>query len=43
VEALRKHGLSDTEIDRRLFPKKPLITHVSNGEWSSLHMVRTLR
>ncbi len=43
VEALRKEGLSNIEIDRRLFPKKPLITRVSKGEWSSLHMVKTLR
>ncbi len=43
VNALRKQGLSDEEIDRRLFPKKPLITRVSNGEWASLHMVKTLR
>lgn len=43
VEELRRRGLSDGAIDRRLFPKKPLITYVSQGEWSSLQMVRTLR
>ncbi len=42
VSALRAEGLPDEAIDRRLFPGKPLITHVSRGEWSSLHMVRTL-
>lgn len=43
VAALRAKGLPDEAIDRRLFPQKPLITRVSRGEWSSLHMVRTLR
>lgn len=42
VSALRAQGLPDEAIDRRLFPQKPLITYVSRGEWSSLHMVRTL-
>jgi len=42
VEELRRQGLSDEAIDRRLFPRKPLITYVSGGEWSSLQMVRTL-
>ncbi|MGC8763908.1 MAG: MBL fold metallo-hydrolase [Acidobacteriota bacterium] len=42
VEDLRRRGLSDAAIDRRLFPRKPLITYVSRGEWSSLQMVRTL-
>ncbi len=42
VEALREQGLSDEEIDRRLFPSKPLISRVSGGEWASLHMIKTL-
>ncbi len=42
VEALRGEGLSDEEIDVRLFPSKPLITRVSRGEWASLHMIKTL-
>ena len=42
VEVLRNHGLSDEQIDRRLFPSKPLITRVSRGEWASLNMIRTL-
>ncbi len=42
VEELRRQGLSDEAVDRRLFPRRPLITYVSGGEWSSLQMVRTL-
>lgn len=42
VEELRREGLSDEAIDRRLFPHRPLLTFVSRGEWSSLQMVRTL-
>ena len=42
VSALRRCGLTDRAIDRRLFPRRPAITYLSGGEWSSLHMVRTL-
>jgi glyoxylase-like metal-dependent hydrolase (beta-lactamase superfamily II) len=28
-------------IDRILFPKKPALTHISLGEWSSLNLVRS--
>ena len=43
VEGLRAKGMDDRAIDRALFPKKPLLTYVSRGEWSSLNMVRTLK
>jgi glyoxylase-like metal-dependent hydrolase (beta-lactamase superfamily II) len=43
VEALRAKGMDEGAIDRALFPKKPLLTYVSRGEWSSLNMVRTLK
>lgn len=42
VAGLRAQGLDDRSIDRRLFPRKPLITYFSRGEWASLHMVRTV-
>ena len=42
VSELRERGMGDRAIDRALFPKKPLLTHLSRGEWSSLNMVRTL-
>jgi glyoxylase-like metal-dependent hydrolase (beta-lactamase superfamily II) len=41
VAELRRLGLSDEAIDRRLFPRRPAITYLSRGEWSSLQMVRT--
>lgn len=41
VAALRRKGLSDPAIDRRLFPRRPALTYLSRGEWSSLQMVRT--
>ena len=41
VAALRREGLDDRAIDRRLFPHRPAITFVSRGEWSSLRMVQT--
>lgn len=43
VAELRAKGMEDRAIDRALFPKKPLLTYVSRGEWSSLNMVRTLK
>jgi len=39
---LEKQGMGLKEIDRTLFPKKPLITYLSRGEWSSRHLLRTL-
>ena len=42
VAELRRQGLDDRAIDRRLFPSKPLISFVSRGEWASSHMVRTV-
>ena len=42
VADLRAQGLDDRAIDRRLFPRKPLITYFSRGEWASIHMVRTV-
>ncbi len=41
VADLRVQGLDDRAIDRRLFPRRPLISRFSMGEWASLHMVRT--
>ncbi|HWQ76478.1 MAG TPA: MBL fold metallo-hydrolase [Syntrophomonas sp.] len=41
VNELREQGLNDRRIDNILFPRKPPITYVSRGEWSSLNMVRT--
>ncbi len=41
VNNLKKQGLNDRQIDRRLFPQKSPITYVSRGEWSSLNLVRT--
>ncbi|MEQ8201149.1 MAG: MBL fold metallo-hydrolase [Syntrophomonadaceae bacterium] len=41
VNDLKKQGLNDRQIDRRLFPQKSPITYVSGGEWSSLNLVRT--
>ena len=43
VAGLRAQGLDERAIDRRLFPKRPLISRFSRGEWASLHMVRTAR
>lgn len=42
VEGLRRQGLTDREIDQKLFPKISLITKVSRGEWSSYNIVKTL-
>jgi len=35
VNALRQQGLDDYEIDKRRYPRKPFVTIVSWGEWSS--------
>jgi glyoxylase-like metal-dependent hydrolase (beta-lactamase superfamily II) len=42
VADLRAGGLDDRAIDRKLFPKKPMITRFSRGEWTSLRMVQTV-
>lgn len=42
VNSLRAQGLSDEEIDHRLFPDEQIITAVSDGEWSSLNIVKTI-
>jgi glyoxylase-like metal-dependent hydrolase (beta-lactamase superfamily II) len=42
VQFLKNQGYSLDEIDRLLFPKKPLITRISRGEWSSLNILKTL-
>lgn len=42
VATLRARGLDDRAIDRTLFPKKPLITWFSRGEWTSLRMIQTV-
>ena len=42
VNALEKKGLSLDEIDRHLFPKKNLWTIISQGEWSSLNIIKTI-
>ncbi len=41
VKILRQQGLSNNEIDKRLFPKKNLWAIVSGGEWSSRNIVKT--
>lgn len=42
VGSLRAEGLTDTEIDRVLFPGRKMWTVISGGEWSSLNMIRTV-
>lgn len=42
VNALRQRGLDDCEIDKRLYPRKPSVTIVSRGEWSSYNIVNTI-
>lgn len=42
VNRLHKEGLSITEIDKKLFPKKYPIVAVSGGEWDSLHIVSSI-
>ena len=42
VSSLRAQGLTDVEIDSRLFPDEQIITAVSDGEWSSRNIVRTI-
>lgn len=42
VNTLRKQGMTDHEIDRKLYPRVLPITKVSSGEWSSYNMVSTI-
>ena len=42
VNALRLEGLSDYEINKRLYPRIPLITRASRGEWSSYNLISTI-
>ncbi|WP_018084590.1 MBL fold metallo-hydrolase [Desulfurispora thermophila] len=42
VRQLSARGLNIKQINRKLFPQTPTITYVSSGEWSSLHIVRSL-
>lgn len=42
VTRLRESGLSDQEINKKLFPEKNLWEFISRGEWSSMNMVRTV-
>lgn len=42
VEELRQQGLTDRDIDRKLYPEIPLITKVSKGQWSSYNIVSTI-
>ncbi len=41
VRELKAKGYSYEEIDKKLFPRKNLWTIVSQGEWSSLNIIRT--
>lgn len=42
VQSLKTKGYSLSEIDRILFPRKPLIARVSRGEWSSMNLIKSL-
>jgi len=42
VKGLEQKGLSPEEIDKMLFPKINLWEFISQGEWSSLNMIRTI-
>lgn len=42
VKDMHRQGLDVRQIDRSIFPKKPPITYISRGEWSSYNMIRTL-
>lgn len=39
---LYNKGLSTKQIDKKLFPKKPPITFVSSGEWSSYNIINSI-
>lgn len=42
VRSMRGQGMTDEEIDRILFPGEHLITEVSGGEWSSIHIIKSI-
>lgn len=42
VHDMRRNGMTDEEIDSQLFPEEQLITIVSDGEWTSLNLIKTL-
>lgn len=42
VVALYNKGYSLRQIDRTLFPKKPISTYITSGKWSSFHLVESL-
>ncbi|MEG1108800.1 MAG: MBL fold metallo-hydrolase [Oscillospiraceae bacterium] len=42
VNDRRKQGKTDEEIDSELFPDEQIITAVSDGEWTSLNIVKTI-
>lgn len=42
VKTLEKEGLPLDEIKRRLFPDRNLWEYISNGEWSSMNIVKTV-
>lgn len=39
---LHSQGLSTKEINRKIYPKRNLITYLSNNEWSSYHLIQSL-
>lgn len=42
VVALYNKGYTLRQIDRTLFPKKPVSTYITSGQWSSFHLVGSL-
>lgn len=42
VNALRGEGLTDREIDEKLFGADQFITELSGGEWSSYNIIKTI-
>lgn len=42
IHSLRMQGMSDEEIDHAVFPVDQFITEVSEGEWASINIVRSI-
>lgn len=42
VNAFRRQGLTDSEIDQQLFPVQPSVSKLSGGEWASWHIIKTI-
>ncbi len=42
VWELRSQGLTDREIDERLFPCEQIITDITEGEWSSYNIIKSI-